>query len=130
MASNLAHSPQSDPVRSLDHIRPTQHKRSDGRTVGQVVKDAVVKHYGSVKAAAYALGEGAHLPRLDESLMMREFEAGKLGRLEADPAIKPVVAAALQKAFGADDPKARALQLIQEGRAVLDELAQYIAFAS
>lgn len=130
MPSTVAPNRVSDPVRSLDQIRPTQIRQSDGRTVGQVVKDAVVKHYGSVKAAAYALGEGAQLPHLDESLMMRELEAGKLGRLEADPAIKPVVAAALQKAFGADDPKTRALSLIQQGRAVLDELAQYVEFAS
>jgi predicted metallopeptidase len=58
-----------------------------------VVKDAVIRHYGSVKAAAISLG-------VDPSLMMREFEAGKFGRLEAaDDAVKAAVAKRLHEAY-------------------------------
>ncbi len=129
---------QSDPVGTLDHIRPSALKaglvqsdaspmRSD--TFGDVVKATLIAHYGSVKEAAYALGEGAGLQLLDPSLMMREFDAGKLARLEADPIAKAVVSAALFKAF-AQDPKSHARRIVNQIRQLLSEFEQYVEFAS
>lgn len=121
MATSIAQPAQSDPVRTLDEIRPTPVKAclsSDrvGPSVPAVVKDAVVRHYGSVKAAAISLG-------VDPSLMMREFDAGKLGRLEADAEARASVVDALHAAFGRSDPKGyaiRALSDIRERLAVID----------
>lgn len=114
----------SDPVRSLDNLRPTpakvglasDHRRTD--SVAAVMRDAVIGHYGSVKAAAISL-------RVDPSLMQREFDAGKFARLEqADDETKAAVARALYDAFGSSDPKTRAQRLIREARQRLDELSE------
>lgn len=135
MAESMPTRRRSDLVGSLDSIRPVRLKAdirpsdvrtpSDriGLTFGDVVKMAVIRHYGSVKATAYALGEGAELPPLDPSLMMREFDAGKLARLEADLAAKAVVAEALYLAFGRpEDPAARQRRLVDACLAALHEL--------
>ena len=145
---------RSDPVRSSDFPRPTPAKagarRSDAGpmsdqaptgaphspanghqaaptpTIGSVVKATVVQHYGSVQEAAYRLGEGAGRAPLDPSLMMREFEAGKLTRLEADPTAKAVVACALHAAFVPADPRTRARQILRDTYTRLLELDQII----
>jgi hypothetical protein len=125
MRSSVATPAQSDPVRSLDNIRPTTAKavlKSDpvGLSFVDVMTRAVVKHYGSVKAAAISL-------RVDPSLMMREFEAGKFGRLEAaDADAKAFISDTLHQAYGPSDPRARAQRLINQTRAMLDELAEVI----
>lgn len=133
MASTLTKPTPSDPVRSLDHVRPTPAKAglpSDrvGPTYRSVVKAAVIQHYGSVKEAAYQLGEGAGQPPLDPSLMMREFAEGKFGRFDAsaDDAAKATVASALHAAFGDTDPKARVQRLIRQSRQILDELQEAV----
>lgn len=128
MTRNMAESRPSDPVRSLETVRPEPAKaglrpsdavRSADR-IGPVVKAAVVKHYGSVKAAAITLGA-------DPSLLMRELEAGKFSRLEAtDADCKRDIAKALFDAFGQDDPIAHASRLIRDGRRVLDELSELL----
>jgi hypothetical protein len=46
-----------------------------GPSFGNVLAEAVVWHYGSVKAAAITLN-------VDPSLLMREFRAGTISRLD------------------------------------------------
>jgi hypothetical protein len=125
----------SDLVGSLDNIRPTQVKAglhptfqsdsvrtSDGLGLGDVIRDAVLKHYGSVKAAAISLGN------VDPSLMQREFEAGKFGRLnEADAAAKAAISEALYQVFGRlEDPKACARRAIREIEERVNTLRQFV----
>ncbi len=134
MPDTMAKRSTSDPVRrsessvgTLDTVRPTPAKAALDRTtqsddwqdpvIGTVVAKAVVDHFGSVKEAAYQLGQ------VDPSQMMREFHAGKIGRLDDGPRpAKAAVAGALAKAFPPPDPDARARQLIRETRARLDAL--------
>lgn len=120
---------RSDPVCSLDHIRPTPAKaglkQSDAsdHSVVAVTRDALVKHYGSVKAMAFALGE------VDPSLMNREFDAGKLARVDqfAGPEAKAAIALALTEAFGVlTTPQARIRAAIREMRAKCDEFEQFV----
>lgn len=94
-----------------------------GPTLAAVVRAAVLKHYGSVKAAAICL-------RVDPSLMQREFDAGKFARLEqADADAKAAVSSALYDAFGRlDDPKARLRRHLREIRGRLDEFDQFLDF--
>lgn len=123
MPQTMSNAARSLPVRTTDGLGPGQAKaglRSDriGLSLIAVTKDAVIRHYGSVKAAAISLS-------VDPSLMMREFDAGKFHRLDkADDETKAAIAQALSEAFGAGDPKARVQRLIREGRRVLDELAE------
>lgn len=125
MGNTMTNARRSDPVRSLDNIRPpalkADTKRSDGRTVTQIMSAAVIKHYGSVKAAAISL-------RVDPSLMQREFDAGKFGRLDdADEETKAAIAEALKTAFPGSDPKAIARRMLREARQRIDEAMEQIA---
>lgn len=119
-------------VRSLDTIRPEpakaglQRTASDrvGPSFNEVVKHAVIGHYGSVKAAAYALGD------VDPSLMRREFDEGKFGRLSAaadHDALQASIADAMRAAYGTLDPKRRARQALMAIRQRCDELEEAIA---
>ena len=134
MSSKVATASASVPVRSLENIRrPSEPlgRRSDfvGPDYVSVTHAAVLDYYGSVKATAYALGEGAGQPKLDESLMQREFKAGDFKRLRSatSEALGAMVKAPFA-AFGplAASPQARARQLIRESRALLDELDQAV----
>lgn len=130
MARSLPQLDRSDRVRTLDSLRPTPAKvtpsadqvgrPSDrlGPTFAGVVTEAVLRYYGSVKAAAISL-------RVDPSLMMREFHAGKFGRLEdAEDAAKGSIARALSETFGeaVEDPKVRARRKLPELMAEFIEL--------
>ena len=131
MSNTVPNARRSDPVGSLDRIRLRQAKAglasdlvgpvSDAigpdrtESLGDVVKRAVLAHYGSVKEAAYGLGQ------VDPSLMMREFDAGKLSRLDVDTAAKAAVACALFREFGACDPKSVILRELRAARERLDE---------
>lgn len=133
MPQTMTQSLQSDPVRELDSIRPAQAKaglRSDGIGLNRVIAEAVIAHYGSVKAAAFSLGEGAHLPALDPSLMMREFKEGKFGRLNAaDGETKAAIARAMTDTFGTlTTPKARVRDAVRTIRRHCDEIDQYLEF--
>lgn len=130
--STVSNTAKSDPVRLPEKFGPATLKadtrRSEGRTVSQVLHDAVLKHYGSVKAAAFSLGEGARQAPLDPSLMQREFEAGKFHRLEhADELAKADIANALKEAFPGSDPKAIARRLLTEARKRIEEALEHIA---
>lgn len=87
-----------------------------------VVKDALLRHYGSLKAAALSL-------QMDQGQLTRELQSGdfKFAKLERDPAAKAVIAQALYEAFGQDTPRLRVLRLIREARRVFDELAEVMA---
>lgn len=135
MSRTLPNPDRSDPVRSLDEIRPKVLKaglpRSDsgptvGPTIGDTVKAVLIDYFGTVQGAAYALGEGAGRPRLDPSLMMREFDAGKLARLEVNAVAKALVFEALYKTSVVETPKARALRLAREAHDRIDALEHIV----
>lgn len=124
---------RSDPVGSLENSGPGQAKaglRTDqtrpapdpfGPTFGATMKDAVIAHYGSVKEAAYALGQ------VDPSLLMRELGDGKFGRFDkhADEGAKAAVVGVLNEAFGKlSTPKEAALDAVRGARKHLDTIAQ------
>lgn len=113
------------PVQTLDDVRTRQLKVSPSPSIAwtTVVKDAMVRHYGSMKAAAISL-------RMDESQLIRELRTGdfKLEKLErADDDARACIAAALHETYGEADPKAQARRLIREARQRLDELAEVVA---
>jgi hypothetical protein len=114
MSSTLAPVPVSVQVPPSDRI---------GLRLSAVVKDALLRHYGSVKAAAISLA-------IDPSLLIRELETGKfrLERLEGcDLEAKAYVCRALAEAFSDANPQARVRRLIRESRRILDELAEAVA---
>lgn len=138
MSNTMRQADSSVPVRTLDNIRPSQAKAglhpthesdlvrsSDGLGLGDVIVDAVLKHYGSVKAAAISL-------RVDPSLMQREFDAGKFARLnDADAAAKAAIADALYQTFGRlEDPKARAVRRMREAVECLKDIEAFLEYVS
>jgi hypothetical protein len=117
----------STPRNSIDGVRPQMVKADLDRqslsiAMTTVVKDALIRHYGSLKAAAISL-------RMDQGQLSRELDSGdfKFKRLDGDSDAKAFIACALHEAYGRVDPKARALRLIREGRRLLDELAEVVA---
>lgn len=114
-------------VNSLDGVRPVMAKATVGRTAIAVVKETLIRHYGSLKAAALTLG-------MDQGQLSRELESGdfKFKRLDHDPDAAAIVATALHAALGAHlhDPKARVRQIVRELRAKLDEVEQYLEFCA
>jgi hypothetical protein len=92
--------------------------------MSMVVKDALLRHYGSFKAAAISMGD------MDQGQLTRDLDSGKFKfeRLElCDLEAKASVCRALAEAFGNTDPKARIQRLIRESRRILDELAEAVA---
>jgi hypothetical protein len=92
--------------------------------MSMVVKDALLRHYGSFKAAAISMGE------MDQGQLTRDLDSGKFKfeRLElCDVAAKAYVCRALAEAFGNTDPKARVQRLLRELHRALDELAEAVA---
>lgn len=92
-----------------------------------VVKDALLRHYGSFKAAAISMGE------MDQGQLTRDLDSGKFKfeRLElCDLEAKAAVCRALAEHFGNTDPRARVKRLIRKIRRdleELDELAEDVA---
>lgn len=89
-----------------------------------IVKDALLRHYGSFKAAAYYMGE------MDQGQLTRDLDSGKFKfeRLElCDLVAKAAVCRALSEYFGNSDPKARVRRLIRAVRHAVDELAEEVA---
>jgi hypothetical protein len=95
--------------------------------MSMIVKDALLRHYGSFKAAAYYMGE------MDQGQLTRDLDSGKFKfeRLElCDLAAKASVCRALAEAFGNTDPKAQRRRLMRKIRRdldALDELAEDVA---
>ena len=91
------------------------------------MKDAVIRYYGTVKEAAFALGQ------VDPSLMMREFDAAKFGRFDAhaDDAAKAFVAEAVHQSLGqVEDPRARAKRTVRELMDKAREIEAFLEFVS
>jgi len=128
----------STPVNSLDDVRTRQLQAClagpspsvetaavPSSSIAGVVKDALQRHYGTLKGAALSMK-----PRMDPSQLSRELESGdfKLEKLDRlDDIGKAFVSKALHDAFGDPDPKAIARRLIREARTRLDELAEVVA---
>jgi hypothetical protein len=92
--------------------------------MSMIVKDALLRHYGSFKAAAISMGN------MDQGQLTRDLDSGKFKfeRLElCDLDAKASVCRALAEAFGNHDPKARRDRLIRNARRALDELAEDVA---
>lgn len=129
MGSSIDRAYTSDPVRSLDNIRPKPAKAdltSDqiGLSVIAVTIDGILAHYGSVKAAAISLNA-------DPSLLMREFKAGNFRLLErADEVAKASVFAYANNAFGPlTTPEARYRHLTRERQRIDNELDQLFDYS-
>jgi hypothetical protein len=121
------------PLKSIDDVELHPAKaalRGQSRSIAltSVVKDALQRHYGSLKAAAISMGQ------MDQGQLTRELETGKFRfeRLElCDDEAKAFIAAALYEVFGQlDDPKVRARRLMREMRQRLDEFEQYLEHVS
>jgi hypothetical protein len=129
MARSVAPAESSMRSNSLDTVRTTPLKASlDGQSssvpTSTIVKDALMRHYGSLKAAALSM-----TPRMDEGQLSRELKSGdfKLEKLDRlDGSGRAFVAEAMHKACGDVDPKAVARQLIRELRQRLDALAEVV----
>lgn len=128
MAESLKRADVSTPVHSVDDVRTGGQLKAElgpsrSIPVQDVVKDALERHYGSLKAAAISLD-------VDSSQLSRELRTGafQLEKLErADDEAKAFIANALREAYGDPDPKARAQRLIREARQRLDALAEVVA---
>jgi hypothetical protein len=118
--------------KSLDRAAPPRpaagfagQPRSIAMTM--IVKDALLRHYGSFKAAAAAMGA------MDQGQLTRDLDSGKFKfeRLElCDLPAKAAVSKALAEAFGNTDPRAERRRLIRQIRRdldALDELAEIVA---
>ena len=127
MSNSMSQRDSSDPVRSLEEIRPKQAKAgltSDhiGLSVIAVTIEGILAHFGSVKATAISLDN------VDPSLMMREFKAGNFRLLErADDVAKASIFAYAHDAFGPlTSPSARARHLLREVDRITKELWQVL----
>ena len=129
MASSVSQRQSSDPVRSLENIRPASVKAglpSDQigqQTLGSVACDAVTAYFGSVKAAALTM-------LVDPSLMQRELKACDLRRVHAlkDARLNAAISQAWMDAFGTLlSPKEYASRLIDRMQGELNELRQFIS---
>jgi len=114
--------------KGLDHVRPRMAQAALTVNVGQsvltaVVKDALLRHYGSLKAAAITMGE------MDQGQLTRELDNGKLNlaRLDLlDDAGKAEIAKRLHDTFSpaAEDAKTRARRVIPQ---LIRELLEAVA---
>lgn len=118
----------------LDGIGPRQDKagpgqakadlesRATGLPWNQAQGDLIVRYYGSVKAAAYALD-------VDPSLMQREHAVGKFSRFNdrADEKAKAYVANGLAEIFGV--VMTRESRITQLKRTIEDSLNEMVQLA-
>ena len=124
MGQSMASAAASTPVHSLDDVRTRPAKAALGSpslsiASCAVVKEALIRHYGSLKAAAITMS-------YDPSQLTRDLERGdfKLQRLDRDEDARADVAIALHDAFGNPDPKAKVQRLIRAAHRSLEELAE------
>lgn len=128
MAPSITPPPSSVPVPSLDVGRPRMatavHRGPlHGRAWSLATKDALIRHFGSLKAAAFAMGE------YDPAQLSRDLTDGKFKseRLDlCDEEAKAFISTAVADTLASRDPKARVRRLIREGRRILDELAEAV----
>lgn len=88
---------------------------------GQVVKEALIDHYGSLKAAAITLKYD--LGQLSHDLKTGDF---KLKRLDVDPEARQDVYSALYEAVRDETPRVKQQRALQRARRALDELSEAV----
>jgi hypothetical protein len=128
--SSVSRAESSTPVKTIDDVRTRQLRanevsQSSSIRLTDVVKDALERHYGSLKCAALSMKPPMDLGQLSRELKTGDFKLEKLERL--DDEAKAFIADALHEASGHADPRTRIARLIREGRRVLDELAEVVA---
>lgn len=102
------------------HRSPSAGERAWSRAT----KDALIRHFGSLKAAAIEMGN------YDPSQLSRDLDTGKFRseRLDVlDEEAKAFISQTVAESLAPRDPKARVRRLIREQRRLLDELAEEIA---
>jgi hypothetical protein len=112
-------------LNSLDGARPvvpvvSAVDQSSSISLMSVVKDVLVQHFGSLKAAAISFA-------MDQGQLTRELQSGdfKFRRLDAHQdgdSLKRAVACGMYGAFGDDDPGTRVRRAIREAKQKLDEI--------
>jgi len=113
---------------SIDRVRPQMARAGLAVNASQlaltaIVKDALLRHYGTLKAAAISMGE------MDQGQLTRELDNGKLNlaRLELlDEEGKAAMTNALNAVFGGVDPEAHRRRCLRNVRRALDELEEAI----
>ena len=117
MPATLPKSERSSLVNTVEPRMAKAQLPSQARSIGSVLKDALQRHYGSLKAAAITL-------EMDQGQLTRELQTGafKVRRLDRDQEARVFVLQVLHEEFGADNPQARTRRLIREARHLLDEL--------
>lgn len=128
MGATMTNGQSSDPLRLPEMFGAAPLKvgiGSEGLGLGSVVFDALVAHFGSVKALAIELGEA------DPSQVRAELKAGDFRRFDkhAKADARVVVADALNSAYGAlRNADADAEHAIAQMFLLVQRVAQYIAF--
>jgi len=129
MGSKVNAQQLSMPPQPLEHVGPPMTAPPAARPhqsipMMAVVKDALARHFGSLKAAAIELA-------IDQSQLSRDLESGdfKMRRLEASDHAhrrrwKRQIALGMYQTFGGDDPQSRRRRVIRSLRQGLDELAE------
>lgn len=131
MAPTIRQPPVSTPVPTLDVGRPHMAKAVlssplEGRAWSRATKAALIRHFGTLKAAAITMGN------IDASQLSRDLDTGKFKSERLDlltPEDNAVISTAVADALADRDPKARVRRLIREGRRILDELAEALEAA-
>lgn len=119
------------PVNSIDDLKPRMakaklHTQSAAIPLTAVVKEALIRHHGSLKAAAIMM-------QIDPGQLTRDLQTGdfKLKKLDGDLEAIVAIAHALYDAFGQlDSPAARVRRVLREIHERLAEVEQYVEQAS
>ena len=85
-----------------------------------VVKDALIRHFGSLKAAGIELKYD--LGQLSRDLQSGDFKFRRLEGHKDSDAIKRLITQGMLLTHGPDDPKTRRRRVIRDLRQRLDEL--------
>ena len=111
-------------VKTVDGPRPSvtppaRSGQSPSIALTAVVRDVLIRHYGSLKAAALTF-------EMDLGQLSRELQTGdfKFKRLDEHADVKVAIARAMYQTFGDDDPQARKRRVIRRLREGLEELAE------
>lgn len=128
MPTTLSSAAKSTPVQSLDRVSPKMAKADlDSPTqsilLTEAVRDALVRHFGSLKAAAIEMD-------IDQSQLTRELESGKLNvaRLArcGDVFLAKFAALLADQTAALVSPRARGHQLLNEIETKIAEIRQLL----
>ena len=116
--------PKLDPSTLLNTVE-TRMAKAEGRAQsfsiasGDIVKEALMGYYGSLKCAAISLKYD--LGQLSHDLKTGDF---KVKRLDVDPEARLHVYSALYEAVRDDDPRLKRQRALRNVRRALDDLAE------